>query len=259
MASVIGPILTTLFGLAMVGVGLKLGKQGYDQRRRADRIAEIDTTDVRDLQPGLVEVHGTVRPVDDGGTHRAPISDADAVASEVEVTRKAGRNWRRIHENRRSDPFVVDDGTGEVRVEPTADAWLGLAEREIEVEPREEAPRDVERFAEESGLVEEEGRSMVDSGTRLNARYRFREGVLEPGEETYVLGTAVEEAEEWGDRRFVLTGEDAELVVSDKPEGALVEDERKQGLLRLGFGAFVALFGLAAIVLPLSGAGTFYV
>jgi hypothetical protein len=27
----------------------------------------------------------------------------------------------------------------------------------------------------------------------------------------------------------------------------------------LGFGAFVALFGLAAIVLPLSGAGTFYV
>lgn len=259
MASVIGPIITTGFGLVIAGVGLTLVKKGFHQRRRADRIAATETTDVRNIRPGLVEVKGTARPVEGVDPHRAPISDVEAIASRVEVKKKAGNNWRTVHENRRTSPFVVDDGTGEVRVEPTEDARLNFDDREIEVDPTEEPPRDVKRFAKRSGLVEEQGRSMIEARSRLYARWTYREGVLEPGEEVYVLGEAFEEEAGWGERRFVITGYGSELVVSDQREETVIEEERRQGLGRIALGAFVLLFGLAALVLPLLGVGTWHV
>jgi hypothetical protein len=119
------------FSLIFVLVGLYTMRAGHGKRGRSERIAETETTRVRDLTAGTAEVKGTAHPADDASLMESPITVADALATRVEVEKyqsssEGGGSWKTLHEENSAVPMVVDDGTGEVRVELPDDGGLNV-------------------------------------------------------------------------------------------------------------------------------------
>lgn len=180
------------------------------------RARRSETTNTGMVAPGFVEISGEARAMDDSET--APLSGRDALWYHVEVSERQQlglRTVRRtIDEGTGGTPFYVDDGTGEVLVDPAgSDVRVGRDRRLIvTVDEDEEPPAPVASFlAERYGL--EPG----------DPRRTYTEWVLEPGTEVYVQGTAESEyaggypagtvlgAGTDGDDCFVMPGSTADV------------------------------------------------
>ena len=77
--------LWSIFGLVFLVVGLHTARNGWNDRAQSKRIAATETTAIRDIQPGAVEIKGTARPAEDATVFESPIQRADALAAHVEV------------------------------------------------------------------------------------------------------------------------------------------------------------------------------
>jgi len=244
------------FGLVSVVVGLYMVNQGRKRRARSIRIAKTETTHVRDLQQGTVEVKGTARPADDADPMESPITAADSLTTHVEIEKyqssnQGGGSWKTIHEEQRSIPFLVDDGTGKVRVEPPSDGTANVEQIQTTVGGGEEPPEPIRRFVEQEAEVEAAAR--FDLGLlSVGERRRYSEGVIEPGEEVYVLGRAREKQAGWGDRAYVIDEptETGDFILSDKSEEDLIQEGRWSSALMFGFGGLCAVVGVAFAALP---------
>lgn len=252
-----------IFGLALSGFGLVFAvtglytmNKGRKERAQSERIADTETTRVRDLRPGTVEVKGTVNPAEDGTLVESPITRTDALAAHVEVEEwesnsQGGGNWETIHEEETAVAMVVDDGTGEVRVELPSGGGLNLEQTRTKVGSGDEPPEQIRRYLD--------GEANIDEATRrdygplsIGERRRYSEGTIEPGEEVYVLGTAREERGDWGDRDFVIdeSTEAGDFVLSDKSEEELVREGKRGGLVFLAFGGLLAAIGTTVAIYP---------
>jgi hypothetical protein len=78
-------LIITGFGLIFVVVGLFLLNAGRKARAKSSRIESTETIQIRDMQPGTVELKGTARLPDDETLLESPIQRADALAHHVEV------------------------------------------------------------------------------------------------------------------------------------------------------------------------------
>lgn len=252
--------LFPLIGLVAVAVGVGALYHAVKVYRRTKRMSDTETTAVRDVEPGVVELKGTARPAEDEGTVSGPISGKDAVASSVTVERYSSggkhSSWKTIHEQETVRPFVLDDGTGEVRVDPPDAAKVSLDEYRWVIDGDETEPDEVRRFVESADGVdaaEKAGDSLLGSGERR----RYEEGVIEPGEDVYVFGQAVESDAGWGSEAYEVTGgsEVGTFVLSDKSEEELTSGGVVGAVVLALFGAFVLfvggpflLFGLLALL-----------
>lgn len=122
-------MLQNVFGALLLGAGLAaiaggawLVHRGRNWHATLDRFDEPTTIDA--LEPGPVALTGTVRKADDTEPVTGPLSGAEGVVAESRVTTGGGgsvvgsRRRRRILDRQAdSTPFVLDDGTGRVRVE----------------------------------------------------------------------------------------------------------------------------------------------
>lgn len=230
--------------LVGVAVGLGLGSVyfvlGWGAFRRVQLFRGTPTSTVRSLPVGTVEVKGVARPVDEPLT--APLTGRDACAYELTVERKSssrkGSSRFTELELRKHVPFRVDDGTGEVRVDPRgAELALGGGE-EVEVPAEQPPPAAIAEWAEEGAFEEGEafreggepdGEEVREELTSPGGRRRWiTEHVLEPGETAYVWGGAHrrEDADQAENVRNLVIREDegaGVFYVSDKPEGMLTE------------------------------------
>jgi hypothetical protein len=244
------------FGAVFVVVGLYTMNRGRTRRARSERIADTETTEIRDLRPGTVEVEGTAHPAGDATVRESPITRTDALASQVEVEEwesggQGSGNWETIHEEESAVPMTVDDGTGEVRVELPPDGGLDLEQARTEVGSGDEPPEPVRRYVEREADVEEAARHDVGP-LSLGERRRYSEGVIEPGEEVYVLGSAREEQAGWGEREYVIdepTGA-GDFVLSDRSEADLIREGKRSGLVLLGFGGLLTVVGTLVAASP---------
>lgn len=236
------------FSLIFVAVGLYMIHRGRQQRGRSARIEETETTRVRDLRPGTAEVKGTARPVDEGDVMESPITFADSLATHVEVeeyesSSDSGGSWKTIHEESEAVPFLVDDGTGEVRVEFPPEGRLNVELVRTRVGGGEEPPDPIRRYVEEEADVDEATR--YDLGLlSVGDRRRYSEGVIEPGEEAYVLGRAREQSG-WDGPDHAIDEPTAagDFVLSDKSEEELVREGRWGGAIMYVFGGLFAGMG----------------
>lgn len=249
-------IVWTGFSLLFVVVGLYVANRGHRKRARSKRIADTETTRARNLQPGTVEIKGTAHPAGDASPTESPITKADALATRVEIEEyhsnsQGSGSWRTIHEERETVPMVVDDGTGEVRVELPPDGRLDLDAIRTRVGGGEKPPEPIRRFVEEEAAVDEASRHEIGP-LSLGDRRRYSEGVIEPGEDVYVLGRAREEDAGWGEREYVIdepTGA-GDFVLSDRSEEELITSGRWSGAFMLGFGLLFAGVGALFAVIP---------
>jgi hypothetical protein len=244
------------FSLVFLIVGLYTMNKGRAQRARSERIAETETTEIRDLQPGTVEVKGAARPAEDSTVFDSPIQREDALAARVEVEEwessgQGGGSWETKHEEQTAVPMTVDDGTGEVRVELPEDGVLNVEETRTKVGSGDEPPEQIQRYLENEADVEEATRH--DLGPlSIGDRRRYSEGMIEPGEEVYVLGNAREEQAGWGERERVIdkpTGS-GDFILSDKSEADLIREGKRGGLVYLAFGGLFTVVGTAFTIYP---------
>jgi hypothetical protein len=248
--------VVSLGSIVFLVVGLVTMNKGRKERAESTRMEEIETTRIRDVSPGPVEVKGTVHGTEDSTLQAAPFSDTDALAVSVEVQEwhtggEGGGNWKTIFEEETAEPIYVDDGTGEILVELPADGGLNLEQDEWKVEAGDDPPQAIRTYVEnEPDLDLPEGHDLGPLST--GERRRYREGVLEPDEDVYVLGTVSETGAGWDTRTYVI-GEptvDGDFVLSDKSEAQLVKEGKRGGLVFLAFGGLLTAVGLGLLVFP---------
>ncbi|MFC3958986.1 E3 ubiquitin ligase family protein [Halovivax cerinus] len=242
--------VVSVFGLVFVVAGAVTMYRGYGERAEGGVIAETETTPIRDLTPGPVEVKGTVRPDEDAATVESPISKTDALAARIEVEERQDGSWNTIFTDEWAEALLVDDGTGEVPVDlPSADE-LDLRGTETEVGVDDEPPAAVRRYVEREPDLELPDRRSMGPVT-VGERRRYTEGVLEPGDDGYVLGAARETAAGWDRADYAIdepTGS-GEFVLSNKPERELIEERTQGGFVSLAFGGLLTLVGAAVAIL----------
>lgn len=148
-------------------------------------VVRTPTSPAGEVAPGPAEVVGAVEA--EGPPERGPFSGDEATYGRwtVEELRKSGkrRAWRVVEEGHVGGPFRVRDPSGAVRVDPED------AEGDLEVTWAAESgfgrdpPEQVARF------LAARGRSF-EGIFGMNLRMRYRERLLVPGAQVYVLGTA---------------------------------------------------------------------
>jgi len=243
------------FGLVFVVVGLYRLAKGRKQWVRSGRIADTETTQIRDAQPGTVEIKGTAHPATDA-TLEGPMTGRDALATDVEVEEwessgQGGGSWETDYRNRDAAPITVDDGTGEVRVELPVDGELNVERTTTEVGSDDEPPEQIRRFLDETPDVDEATRREIGP-LSVGDRRRYSEGLIEPSEEVYVLGAAREERAGWGERSLVIDEPtpSGDFVLSDKSESDLIREGRRGGVVSIAFGALLAVVGALVMIYP---------
>lgn len=247
-------------GLALVVGGIAIAYYGRRFQGEASRMEETETTPAGNVEPGEVEVKGTARPIEGAGTVEGHLSETEALVSTVyieergnkpvqdwEQTEGRSKLYRTVYKDTAAVPFLVDDGTGEVLVDPATEGNIALEEDQQVVGRNEEAPTSVRRFVERTEAIDPD--QVLDGGRRR----RFSEGLLEPGEEVYVLGEAVDPPDRWGEYEVSGGSNPDEFILSDRSEEELTAGSKLGAWMTYALGGVVVgtgvLFVLTAVVL----------
>jgi hypothetical protein len=250
--SAFGTILVAFSLIPLLG-GAFVIYLGWGKRATSTAISETGTTPVTDLEPGQVGVTGRVRPVSSGSTVRSPISQEKAVAYGVIVEEYTsgpggddggGGSWDRIHTEWESVPFLLDDGDATVAVDPPADAEHRYDWTQKRVNPGRDPPPAIQSYIERTGAVDRpDGWSLGPFNT--GSPHRYSEGVLEPGEPAYVLGTARETGASHDAPDYVIDESSAgRFLLSDRPPDELVTEDTQLALFFLATGIIAVIFGV---------------
>jgi|AntRauMinimDraft_4_1070384.scaffolds.fasta_scaffold01634_3 hypothetical protein len=252
----VGSVVISLSSLVFVVMGILTLNKGRTERAESTRMEETRTTPIRDLEPGPVEIKGTVHGTDDATLQKSPITGTDALAVHVEVKElhsdgNGPGNWRTIFEDQTAEPMFIDDGTSEGLVDLPEDGGLNLEQSEWKVEAGDDPPEEIQRYVEnEPALDLPNG---VDVGPlSTGERRRYLEGTLKPDEDVYLLGTARETEAGWDNREYVIDEptSDGDFILSDKSEATLIEEGQSSGLVFLAAGALMVVIGLASLLSP---------
>jgi hypothetical protein len=249
-------LVFSVVGLVFLGAGLHTMNKGHKERAQSNKIANTETTQINSLQPGTAEIKGTAHATEDATAVQSPITETEALATHLEVEEwessgEGGGNWETKHENQTGVPIMVDDSTGEVRVELPPTGALNVEQTSTKVGSGDEPPPKIEQYLETTAEIDEASRTDVGPLT-IGERRRYSEGMIEPGEEVYVLGRVREEQSGWGERRYVVDEptDSGDFILSDKSEETLIQEGKRAGLLFLGFGGLFTLVGTALVSAP---------
>ena len=174
----------SISSLVFVVVGLITLNKGRKERAESTRMEETETTAIRDLEPGPVEVKGTVHGTDDATLQQSPIDGTEALAAHVEVKElhsdgNGPGNWQTIFEDQTAEPIFIDDGTGEVLVDLPEDGGLDLEQSEWKVEAGDDPPEEIRTYVEnEPALVADELAAIGAFNQILGATFRTLPYVL---------------------------------------------------------------------------------
>lgn len=249
-------VAISLGGLVFALAGLRRMYQGRAEWDAGERIADRETTAIRDIEPGPIEVKGSARPAEDATVHRSPFSETESLATRITVKEwhsdgRSDENWATVFEEETAERLLVDDGTGDVAVSLPDEGGLDLTWTETRVESDEDPPDAIRRYVENRSDIEIPDRHSVGA-LSVGERRRYLEGTLEPGEDVYVLGTARGADAGWDQRGYVIDEptSDGDFVLSNKSEDALVKEGKQGGFVFLAFGGLLTLIGLGVLLYP---------
>lgn len=212
---VIGGLVAGLIGLAAV-------YYGWQKRKQYQLITETPTTRIQDIDGGgQVELVGEISGPADGGGFASPIGQADDTvfaAWKAEEWNERGdqSSWRTLATGMRAEPFYIDDGTDQVRVEiEDRSSKKGFLSRhwslategvaaggvvsefddfpiKAEVEAESDSPTHIEAFVRGENALSKQTESitnLIDIGNAHGDR-RYSEQSLRLGEKVYLIGNA---------------------------------------------------------------------
>jgi hypothetical protein len=250
-------ITVTLLFLLVAGLS---GWYGRQLHRRQSVVAEASTTDVEDIsEEGVVELYGRIA---DRESFDSPIEAEECTLAVWEIDEWDNGNWESRASGVYTAPFVLDDGTGRVRVElgdhvrsEFEDATWEISAPGIDVDralsvgvaadgvyvvsdafsgepslaPDGDPPERIETFEASEPDIPERQTSPISIGEENAARRRYYEQTFSLGDELYLIGeaTATDDATYplGSDDLVVQPREGAEpTVLSDRPASAVLDD-----------------------------------
>lgn len=245
------------YGLVFVVPGILILYYGWQQLQPAVQVYRNDPIPIREVprHDGPVEIEGTAGV--DEETFTAPFTHTECPVYEYKAQefRSSGQggSWKTLDEGWGALPFVVDDGTGRMRIDPK-DASFAFDEDKIKVKGGDQPPQPIMQYLQQNPDMDPQHDETLDLGiTELNtgSRQRFVEGRLDIGESVHVYG-GVEPAEtgDWGSDLVgatLTTTADGTFTISDSSERGTAWELAKMPLL-------VVAAGLVAV-----GVGLFFV
>lgn len=184
-------------------------------RSRRRLITETPTTAACDVREGHVEVKGRIVPIE---TMKSPLGKKDVVYArwELQEERKLNRvnAWTTTHHAEKRIPFLLDDGTGRVRVVSDKAELMYATDSTTVAMTFDQAPPEVLALLEEAG---------VDSESLSGHNVRIVETYLEAGDNLYVCGLA-------------RMGRDGMAVIDDaesRQVGFLISDHREEVIVEV--------------------------
>lgn len=227
---------TTLGAIGMFFFGLYLVYDGFTDWQEMRLMQDTPTEKIRSAAVGRTEITGTGNPIDEPLDR--PFGDGDCLVAtyEIEEWREdddGGGHWSTVESGAVVEPFIVDDGTGQMRVEPDENATFEISHEHrlrVRVRPQEETPSDVKRFLHVHA-DEDVPSSDGISGLLFSEDRRYTEQWIPPGEEMYLLGAAepTGDASAVQSESLVLTRDAAadEFIISEESEKELVSGRKK--------------------------------
>lgn len=251
------PVVSLGLGLVLVLVGGIIGYFGVRKLPTLHQMITGDPVDIRDLvyHDGPVEIEGTATVDEETATGLFSGTECLAYEYEAQEYRSSGKSssWQPLDDGGRAVPFLVEDETGTVTVDPT-DAELHLSSWQERVKGGHEPPERIRRYIKMSEDVDSQQKSMNLVVTEFNYGndQRFIERRLDPGESVYVYGT-VERAPagEWGSGRVdahITSGErNTPLIISDTSERGAIWRVAKWPVLYVAIGLVLLLPGMVLL------------
>lgn len=279
-------LISTLEGasIPLFFVGLGLLYVGFRKYRIARLIEDTPTETCRAVAAGRTELTGEAVPRDEPA--RAPFSGDPCVAATytVEETRESqgGTRWVTLEKGSVSVPFHVEDGTGRVLVDPAdADFEVGTDHGARRTVAADQSPPDrvtsflargpevgrkqvdrLDEFADSLGFtlmptavaamfLSSASAALEEPEPDANAKRRYTEHLLLPGEDVYVYGAAVaNDADGATDERLRIVRDAAtdEFLVSDRTEEDLVGSYKRGAPVRVFGGLLLSALALYVIL-----------
>jgi hypothetical protein len=231
------------FGLVFGGFALY---GGWSRYMDAQLVRDTPTSTVRSLAVGAAEVKGTAAPVNE--PLASPLTRQAACMYQLRVKEQqpdddGGSSWETVFYTSEGVPFLLDDGTGSVRVEPDGADLQIERETTIEVDEGDRPPEAVRDWSAEHGV----GGRHLTSTSRHDRR--LQERVLADGESAYVFGGAqrLEGAGSAENERNLVLREHAgteRFIVSDKSEGELLQDKLVEAAVVLALALVCLPYGI---------------
>jgi len=261
-------IITAYIVIAFLAGGYYIRK-GFERWRQRTLIRDTPTELAQSLSIGPSEIKGAA-VTEDMNTMSAPFSEEECVLARYEIKEyyetDDSSGWKTREDGIVHTPFYVDDGTGEVLVEPHDDAVYDLEPDDWSttyVDSSDRGPEPVQQFVEWNDDVSFPSHQ---GGTENDRKYR--QNLIRTGEDIYVFGTVhPRETDDIGadnaDRlKIQKADEDGSLrepmyMISDDREQNLV-NRRRWALWRapVGGGFMMLAFALALIIYaPILGLG----
>lgn len=238
--SVDGVVVLVIF----FGLGLLMIYNGFQEYRVSRLIRDTATETVNAAAVGRTELVGTARAA--GMTFAQPFTNGEALYVDYEIQEEredsdGDSSWTTLDHDTWVTPFDLDDGTGEIRVEPEVSAKFEISEAyttSLDVSDGESAPAAVQEFLEQG----------TDVDPISHNRRRYRQEIIPPGETVYVLGGAeVREESEGRDEESLVIRRDSgsgRFVISDMTEKSLTSTLSRRAPLQILLG-----LGLSAVSL----------
>lgn len=216
--------LQALLVLLIAGGLLALGFAVW-HGRAIRGVLGLSSTDVISLATGTtgpVSITGRARRADESLTSPFTGTECLALEYEVEELRHTGNapSWVEIDSRIGAVPFLVDDGTGSVLVDPSQ-VRLGLDESEtVRVDGGERPPEHIQAFIERNEDIGSEERSLDLSVIELNVGNdrKYVERRLDSEETVTVFGQAAARpgiSTHSGQVNAVITAGSSPLVISE--------------------------------------------
>ncbi|MBX0288194.1 E3 ubiquitin ligase family protein [Halomicroarcula sp. F28] len=235
--------------LLVVGVGLYIVYSGFSTWQRKRLIQDTPTETVEAAAVGRTELEGRGYPIQASVTR--PFSDEECLVAEYRVERydsnDDGGKWKTIDSGTIAPAFELDDGTGQMRVDPDTDTTLEFEaehEEQVRVGANEQTPPAVADFLELYSTV---GVPHTDGVTGPNEEQRYTSRWIPIGAKLYVLGAAEQaETDEGTTNGLVLRRDDAsgEFIVSAKPARELIGTARWVAPAKMAAGLAVSTAGV---------------
>ena len=244
------PAIVSVFGVVALAIGGLFVYNGWALRKRGKYVADARTVTADALEPGLAKLTGTARPVDGGATVDAPVESPDPVVATVGVERyKDGlltvfEGWETLYETSERVPFVLEDDTGRVRVDPPADGTVDIETETDYVSASETTPPAVASY------LKRVASDRTDLQSDSEAR-RYATGAVEPGDEVVVVGEIGQADAGWDDQFAVGAPPQAEdFLVSDKSLDKLTSGRKTGGIIYYAIGGFFLFIGAMLTFVP---------
>ena len=249
------PILFALIAAPVsVSVGVYYFIKGFYKWSQYNTIVNTPTSKIEAIAAGFVEVYGEA--LAKGEYLISPFCGEECVFYKytVEEYRRHGKHssWDVIRKGQSKAPFLMQDETGKIEVDPRDAEFEVVDKREFRINPGDGTPEKIREFLKEVSL--NDNIPLLDLGPiHLGANpRRYREYTIEKGQKIFVTGTAVPkegvESERHEDMLVIKKGDfNKFFYISDRGEKGVLGEMRNKALLYLIGGGLAALIGLAYI------------